>query len=118
MAPARSMAVAISSRYDTLSSHQRFGRCAERRVGLGIAWDGADQMAIEMADQIGEGCAPRFGQLGFPHVFRGCFGSMKTDGLAPIELQDQREKPMAQSFGIAARTGQPLRHCKMARRIH
>src|SRR5438874_11544145 len=43
---------------------------------------------------------------------------MKTDGLAPIELQDQREKPMTQGFGIVTRTGQPLRHCKMAGRIH
>src|SRR5256885_9925862 len=100
MATARSSAVPISSRYDILPSHQLLRRVAERLVLGGMAGHRPEQMAVQLRDETGERGAPPIRQPRFPDVLGRSLRCVEAQRFPAVELQDEREEPMAERFGV------------------
>src|SRR6266550_6010079 len=113
IAHASSTAVVISSRYDMLPSRQLLRGGAECLVAAGIARHRAEQMTVQLCDEAGERCASPVGQARFSDVFSGRLRCVEPQRLTPLELEDKREEPMAERFGVAARAGELLGECEM-----
>src|SRR2546428_6189606 len=100
----------ISSRYDMPSSGQLQRGLTERAVLVFVAGDGTEQMAIQPRDQPGQCGAARLIEARLRDVLRRCFGGVKAQCLAVVELQHGCDEAVCERFGVTAHARQLLGH--------
>jgi len=65
-------------------------------------------MPVQLRDEAGERRAPPVGQPRLPDVLGWRLRCVEAQRFPPVELEDEREEPMPERFGVAAGTGQLL----------
>src|SRR2546422_11320249 len=87
-----------------LERHLRFGR--ELVVRPLVARDGAEEVAVQAPDQIGERPATRGVEARFADVLRGRLGWMELDRLSGAEVEHHGHEAVRHRPGVAPRAGE------------
>src|SRR2546421_10626785 len=83
-------------------AEHRVGGGPEVLVGGGVARDGPEHVAVQPCHEIREGRAARLVETCFAHVLGRRLRRMDSEGAAPLQLEEQRDKTMGQRLDVAA----------------
>src|SRR2546430_9072368 len=107
----------ISSRWDMLPCRQLLRGDAEGLILSLVAGYRAKEMAVELRDHLCERSATRFVEPRFTHVFGRGFRGVEAECADTVQLQDGRQEPMGERFGIVPGARQFLRARKVPRGV-
>src|SRR5260370_5975633 len=105
-ASVKSASSATSSRRDMLEHQVRLRR--ELAIGPLVAREAAEQMAVQLPDQVREACAARRVETRLGDVFRRRLRGAEIERPALAQVENDPDKALHPRFGVTAPARQPF----------